>query len=96
MTSKDAYVSLRLPSALAGELDRAAAERGVPRSSVVREAVVAYLAGPPRPEVRPMAAAEFARVWASLPHLTPEEAESYAADIRAARDSYPPEKDPWA
>lgn len=92
---KDAYVSLRLPSALAEQLDRAAAERGVARSSVVREAVIAYLAGSPRPPVRPMPAAEFARVWETLPHLTPEEAELFEADIRAARDSYPPEVDPW-
>lgn len=92
---KDAYVSLRLPSALAADLDRAASELGVARSYVVREAVVSYLAGTPRPTPRLMPAAEFLRIWKTLPHLTPEEAESFAADIREARESYPPEVDPW-
>lgn len=92
---KDAYVSLRLPSTLAAELDCAAAERGMPRSSVVREAVSAYLAGPPRPAPRLMPATEFLRIWKTLPHLTPDEAEAFAGDIREARESYPPEVDPW-
>ena len=41
----------------------------------------------------PMPAAEFSRVWASLPHLPPEEAALYEADIRTARESYPAGKD---
>jgi hypothetical protein len=40
-------------------------------------------------------ASEFARLWKTLPHLTPEEAELFELDIRAARDSFPPEKDRW-
>ena len=93
---KDAYVSLRLPAALAQALDRAAAERGTPRSALVREAVTSYLADATPIVPRLMPARDFARVWESLPHLTPEEAELFEGDIRAARDSYAPEVDPWA
>jgi hypothetical protein len=50
----------------------------------------------PYSHVRMLPAGEFARVWASLPHLTPEEAESYVRDIRAARDSYPRPRERWA
>ena len=75
---KDAYVSLRLPGALAEALERAAAERGT---------------APIMPRLMP--AREFACIWESLPHLTPEEAGLFEADIRAARDSYPPEVDRW-
>ena len=93
---KDAYLSLRLPGALAEALDRAAADRGAARSALVREAVSAYLAATPRTAPRPILASEFARLWETAPHLTPEEAELFDADLRAARDSYPPADDPWA
>ena len=92
---KDAYGSLRLPGALAEALDRAAAERGTARSALVREAVSSYLTGATPSVPRLMPAREFARIWERLPHLTAAEAELFEADIRAARDSYPPEVDPW-
>jgi metal-responsive CopG/Arc/MetJ family transcriptional regulator len=95
--AKDAHISLRLPEALSDGLDRAAEERGAPKSALVREAVAAFLS-PARPstKVRPMLATEFVRLWETAPHLSAEEAASYEADIRAARDSYPPPDDPWA
>lgn len=96
VVTKDTHLTLRLPAALTEALDRVAAARGTARSAVVREALASYLAGAPRTPVRLMPAEEFSRVWASLPHLTPEEASAYADDIRAARASYPPERDPWA
>lgn len=42
-----------------------------------------------------MPAQEFARIWESLRRLTPEEAELFESDIRAARVAYAPEADPW-
>lgn len=95
--AKDAHISLRLPESLSDGLDRAAEERGAPKSALVREAVAAFLS-PARPSarVRPMLATEFARLWETAPHLSAEESASFAADIRAVRDSYPPPDDPWA
>ncbi len=40
-------------------------------------------------------AAEIAALWDNLPHLTPEEAESFARDIEQARRELPPLQDPW-
>ncbi len=93
---QDSHLTLRLPDDLNRELERAAVARGVPKSMVVREAVARYLAsGPMREIVRPMSAAEFARVWTAAPHLTREEADAYAEDIAAARAELPPLRDSW-
>jgi len=93
----DTPFSVRLPSELTDALDRRAAERGVGRSMVVREAVATYLtAAPPPPTVRLMPVAAFLEIWPSAPKLSPEEAASYAADLRADRESLGPLDDPWA
>lgn len=42
----DAQITVRLPEELADRLDRLAAERGVRRSQLVREAIRAYLEHP--------------------------------------------------
>jgi len=93
----DTPFSVRLPSEMTDALDRRAAERGVGRSMVVREAVATYLtAAPPPPTVRLMPVAAFLEIWPSAPKLSPEEAASYAADLRADRESLGPLDDPWA
>jgi len=38
---------------------------------------------------------ELAKIWPKLFHLTPEEAESFAADIDAGRKSLSPLVSPW-
>lgn len=42
----DAQITVRVPTDLLKRLDRLAAQRGVGRSELVREAIRAYLAGP--------------------------------------------------
>ena len=44
---KEDQLTLRLPRELARALAQQARERGVPKSQLVREALQAYLAGPP-------------------------------------------------
>ena len=93
----DTPLSVRLPSELTDALDRRAAERGVGRSMILREAVATYLtAAPPSATVRLMPVAAFLEIWPSAPKLSPEEAASYAADLRADRASLGPVDDPWA
>ena len=55
----------------------------------------------PVAELRPVSSgikmSELAAFYASLPHLSPEDAEAFAQDIEAARRSEPIEDyDPWA
>lgn len=90
---KDSHLTLRLPVALVRALVRRAREAGVARSHLVREAVTAYLAGPPasasaapRHEVT---AADLVGRWRTLPRLEPEEATSFARDLTDARASLP-------
>jgi hypothetical protein len=93
---KDSHLTLRLPDQLARALERAAEERGVAKSMLVREAVSQYLAGPqPKPSKPAMTLDEFILRWERLPKLSPEEAEAYAADIEAARAELLPVRDPW-
>ena len=93
---KDAHLTLRLPDELARALERAAEERGVAKSMLVREAVSHYLAGAPAKQAKPaMTLDEFIRKWETLPQLTPEEAEEYARNIAQARAELPPLRDPW-
>ena len=92
----DTPLSVRLPVELSDALDRRAAERGVGRSMILREAVSTYLtAAPPPPTVRLMPVAAFLEIWPSAPKLSPEEAAAYAADLRADRESLGPLDDPW-
>lgn len=90
------YLTLRLPTELARALSRWAKTRGVPKSAVVREAVARYLA-PTDPEgtARRVTGRELAARLASLPHLTPQEAKDFAADIAGARAALPPVRPPW-
>jgi prevent-host-death family protein len=46
-------------------------------------------------EPRPLTGAELAEIWKRLPHLSPEEADAFAADIEAGRRSLLPLRDPW-
>lgn len=92
----DTPLSVRLPSELTDALDRRAAERGVGRSMVVREAVATYLTAAPTSTIRLMPVAAFLEIWPSAPKLSSEEAAAYAADLRADRESLGPVDDPWA
>lgn len=54
----------------------------------------------PIAEIRPLPVrrrlSELPELFASLPHLSPEDAEDFARDIEAARNSLPKEDyDPW-
>lgn len=94
---KDSHLTLRLPAALGDALDARAAEDRVPKSQVVREAVVRYLdpEQTARPERRQVTARELAARWPTLPHLSHEEAAAFEADITCAGDSMPLPESPW-
>lgn len=93
---KDAHITIRLPSALADQLSARAAELDLPRSRVVREAVVEYLAGT-RSALSPnkLTATEFVEAWRRMPHLTRDEAEAFGSDIDAAVRELPPVESAW-
>ena len=44
---------------------------------------------------RQLTGAELAEIWKQLPHLDPEDAEAFAADIEAGRRILLPLRDPW-
>jgi hypothetical protein len=69
----------------------------VPKSAVVREAVARYLAPTTAPEesTRRVTGRELAARWATMPHLTPQEAEDFATDLAAAREELPPLRPAW-
>jgi hypothetical protein len=90
------HLTLRLPTDLARALARLARERRVAKSLVVREAVARYLSPPASVTVPIVTAGDVADRWASLPHLTPEEADALAADLDAGRRVLPSVRDPWA
>ena len=93
----DTPLSVRLPAELAESLDRRAADRGVGRSMVVREAVASYLTSVPAPNpVRLMPVAAFLAAWPTAPKLSAEESAAFAADLHAHADSLGPLDDPWA
>ncbi len=93
---KDAHITVRLPAALVEAMDENAAHRDVPRSRLVREAVVAYLTGGPvSHSAVHRTAAEVAAAWRRGPRLNPEEAEAFAADVEAFRRAVPPPVSPW-
>ena len=58
---KDEQLTLRLPRELARVLAKRARETGTPKSKLVREALEAYLAGPP--------AADAHAAWQRVAHL---------------------------
>jgi hypothetical protein len=86
---KDSHLSVRLPASLVRALARRARDAGVARSHVIREAVSAYVSGPPPPPRREVTATELAERWRALPRLTPEEAAALGADMEAAREGLP-------
>ena len=91
------YLALRLPTELARALTRWARTRDVPKSAIVREAVARYLAptAPPEGHTRRVTGRELAARWATMPHLTPREAQDLAADVAAAREALPPMHVAW-
>ena len=65
------------------------------------ERVVLFENGQAVAELAPVAprgktGAEIAANWSKRPHLSPEDAESFARDIELARRELPPLRDPWA
>ncbi len=93
---KESHITLRVSESLAHALERAAAARGIAKSVLVREAVAQYLVGaPPERSAPPMTLDAFIARWRTLPRLSPEEAESYAHDMEAARTELLPLRDPW-
>lgn len=83
---KDDYLSFRLPAELARALARKARAGGMPKSAVVREAVVRYLApAPPEGVTRRVTGRELRALLESLPRLSPEDAEAFARDVASAR-----------
>lgn len=90
-------ISLRLPKALERQLARAAAARDIAKSSLVREAVAAYLgARTSAQEVPVMRASDVVKLWESLPSLTSDERAAFADDIDDARRGLREPRDPWA
>ncbi len=92
---KDSHITLRVSEALSRALERAAEARGIAKSMLVREAVAQYLEGAPPRRTPPMTLDAFIARWRTLPRLSPEEAQSYADDIEAARTELLPLRDPW-
>ena len=93
---KDTLLSVRIPSDLADAIDHRAAERGVGRSVMVREAVAAYLTSRPAPApVIAMPLEAFLVALTTAPRLSADEAASYEEDLRVACAELPPLHDPW-
>ena len=83
---KSQFRSVRIPAELADVLDRRAAERGVRRSAIVRDAVETYLTTRPVPApVVPMPLETLLEAWKTAPRLSRGEAAAYDADLRNAR-----------
>jgi hypothetical protein len=94
---KDSHLTLRLPAELGAALEARAAQDRTPKSHVVREAVVRYLApdSPDAVEPRHVTASALAERWQMLPHLTPEDAAAFADDLARARAAIPSPESPW-
>lgn len=94
---KDAHLTLRLPADLVEALDARAAQDRTAKSQVVRDAVVRYLTQdrPAHPEPRQVTARELAAKWQALPHLTPEDAAAFEADIARTSELMPLPESPW-
>lgn len=94
------HLTLRLSRDLARAVSRWAKTHGVAKSQVVRDAVAGYVGvatpGPtPAEHTALLTARAASRRWASLPHLSAEEAGGLAGGIAASRTSLPPVTPPW-
>lgn len=91
------YLTLRLAADLARALARAAKDRRTSKSAVVREAVSRYLAPSPPSAggVEYVTGRDLAARWPRMPHLTPAEADDFAADLAAARAAFPRVRPAW-
>ena len=97
---RDMHLTLRLSRDLARAVSRWAKSHGVPKSQVVREAVASYVGAAtsdPAPAERAgeVTARAASLRWASLPHLTREEAGGLAGGLAASRTSLPAVTPPW-
>lgn len=102
-------IGFSVPPEVADEIERLAIEEGRTKSELFREMVRVYrahrglVAGEETavygvcsvPVTAPLVS-DLPRIFASLPHLTPEEAEAWAADIEEARLEIGEPVDPWA
>lgn len=93
----DEHLTLRLPSHLALALTRWAEVRDLPKSRVVREAIVRYLDAAPEGDHEPagLTARILGQRWPALPRLHPDEAASFAEDLSASAVEMPPPAPPW-
>jgi predicted transcriptional regulator len=91
------HLSLRLPTDVSRALSRRADAEHTSRSAVVREAVARYLAPTPPSggSAGRATGRELAERWRAIPHLTPAEAEAFAADLDAARKVLTPARSAW-
>jgi len=93
---KASHLTLRIPAELEKILDRLARTRKIPKSQIVREAVMGYLASPLE-ESRggTLTGRELAEKWTSIPKLDPDEAEDLSRDVVRARNELPRPKSAW-
>lgn len=97
---RDMHLTLRLSRDLARAVSRWAKTHGVAKSQVVRDAVASYVGlatseSTPANQAALLKARAASRRWASLPHLSAEEAGGLAGGIAASRTSLPHVTPPW-
>lgn len=97
---RDMHLTLRLSRDLARAVSRWAKTHGVAKSQVVREAVASYVGAStsdrtPAEHPKVLTARAASLRWASLPHLSPEEAGGLAGGIAASRTSLLQVTPPW-
>jgi len=97
---RDMHLTLRLSRDLARAVSRWAKAHGVAKSQVVRDAVANYVgatsaASAPLEHDAGLTARDASHRWASLPHLSVEEAGGLAGGIAASRTSLPRVTPPW-
>lgn len=97
---RDMHLTLRLSRDLARAVSRWAKAHGVAKSQVVREAVASYVgasaaASAPSEHETVLTGRVAASRWASLPHLTTDEAGGVAGGIAASRTSLRNVVPPW-
>lgn len=101
-------IGFSVPPEVADEIERLAAEEGRTKSELFREMVRVYRAhrglvageevavyGAERTQLLGPTADQLPEIFASLPHLTPEEADAFAADLEAIRAEVVESVDPW-